>query len=113
MKHPGFFFLICICLFLVQICECLVCTDVSAPSVVGGHGDVGFPTELELHKGLWPTICVGAGNQSQVFCKSTECCQLLSHFSSPLCLFQESSNHLVGFSIQESAGILTATPLNW
>lgn len=51
------------------------------PNVQGGQKRLSNDTELELQ--MVVRLPVGAGNQTQIVCKSITCSKVMSHFSSP------------------------------
>lgn len=64
------------------VCLCMTCV----PDAQGGQKGASDPLDLRL--GLAASHQVGCAHQAQVLCKSSQCCQLLSHLSGPRLLFK-------------------------
>ena len=72
-------------IYLFYVCGCLTCMYVCAPGVCSVHE--GQKRVLGLQGSELQVVDshhVGAGNQIQVFCKSSRSCKPLRHFFQPL-----------------------------
>ena len=89
MEHPSNSALLEMCfknvfILCARLHACLCAMNV--PVAFGGQKTASHPLELELEVAV--SLHVGAGNRTQVFCKSSQGFKLLSHFSNPYkCVF--------------------------